>query len=36
MAHDQHQLDLQAPITLRLAGAVPPREWDAPGGLGAG
>jgi DNA-directed RNA polymerase subunit beta' len=32
MAHDQHQLDLQAPITLRLADVVPPRGWEAPDG----
>ncbi|HEX7188180.1 MAG TPA: DNA-directed RNA polymerase subunit beta', partial [Actinomycetes bacterium] len=32
MAHDQHQLDLQAPITLRLDGVVPPRGWTAPEG----
>ena len=32
MAHDQHQLDLQAAITLRLDGVVPPRGWEAPEG----
>ncbi|HEX6934885.1 MAG TPA: DNA-directed RNA polymerase subunit beta' [Actinomycetes bacterium] len=32
MAHDQHQLDLQAKITLRLDGVVPPRGWTAPEG----
>jgi DNA-directed RNA polymerase subunit beta' len=26
MAHDAHQLDLQAPITIRLANVVPPRD----------
>ncbi len=36
MAHDQHQLDLQAPITLRLADAVPPSGWDAPDGYQPG
>ena len=37
MAHDQHQLDLQAPITLRLADAVPPSSgWDAPEGYQPG
>jgi DNA-directed RNA polymerase subunit beta' len=36
MAHDQHQLDLQAPITLRLADAVPPLGWDAPEGYQPG
>ncbi len=32
MAHDQHQLDLQAPITLRLRDVVPPLDWTAPEG----
>jgi DNA-directed RNA polymerase subunit beta' len=32
MAFDQRQLDLQAPITLRLADVVPPRSWSAPEG----
>ncbi|MGZ6855205.1 MAG: DNA-directed RNA polymerase subunit beta', partial [Mycobacteriaceae bacterium] len=32
MAHDAHQLDLQASITLRLPGVVPPRGWTAPEG----
>ncbi len=36
MAHDQHQLDLQAPITIRLADAVPPPGWDAPEGYQPG
>ena len=36
MAHDQHQLDLQAPITIRLADAVPPAGWDAPEGYEPG
>jgi DNA-directed RNA polymerase subunit beta' len=36
MAHDQHQLDLQAPITLRLADAVPPTGWEAPEGYQPG
>jgi len=36
MAHDQHQLDLQAPITVRLADALPPSGWDAPEGYQPG
>ena len=36
MAHDQHQLDLQAPIKLRLDDVVPPRGWVAPEGWEAG
>jgi DNA-directed RNA polymerase subunit beta' len=32
MAHDQRQLDLQAKITLRVDGVVPPRGWTAPEG----
>jgi DNA-directed RNA polymerase subunit beta' len=36
MAHDQHQLDLQAPITLRLTDAVPPTGWEAPEGYQPG
>jgi DNA-directed RNA polymerase subunit beta' len=32
MAHDQRQLDLQAKITLRLDGVVPPRGWTPPEG----
>jgi DNA-directed RNA polymerase subunit beta' len=36
MAHDSHQLDLQAPITVRLADVVPPTGWTAPEGYEAG
>jgi DNA-directed RNA polymerase subunit beta' len=36
MAHDQHQLDLQARITLRLDGVVPPRGWTGPEGWADG
>jgi DNA-directed RNA polymerase subunit beta' len=32
MAHDAHVLDLQASITLRLTGVVPPRGWTTPEG----
>jgi DNA-directed RNA polymerase subunit beta' len=32
MAHDAHQLELQAPITIRLANVLPPRGWTAPDG----
>jgi DNA-directed RNA polymerase subunit beta' len=36
MAYDAHLLDLQAPITLRLADAVPPTGWTAPEGYQPG
>jgi DNA-directed RNA polymerase subunit beta' len=32
MAHDAHQLELQAPITVRLANVAPPRGWKPPEG----
>jgi DNA-directed RNA polymerase subunit beta' len=36
MAHDAHDLDLQARITLRLSGVVPPAGWTAPEGYEPG
>jgi DNA-directed RNA polymerase subunit beta' len=36
MAHDQGQLDLQAPITLRLGANRPPLNWDGPEGWAEG
>jgi DNA-directed RNA polymerase subunit beta' len=36
MAFDAHELDLQAQITLRLPGIVPPRGWTAPEGYEEG
>jgi DNA-directed RNA polymerase subunit beta' len=36
MAHDAHQLELHAPITIRLANVIPPRGWTPPEGWEVG
>lgn len=36
MAHDAHDLELNAPISIRFPDFVPPRDWDAPEGWSEG